>query len=209
MCTSNRKGAGYSLSGSKNIEVLVLSCAKTRIRIRRPGMSHVAPSSPSSGDLPSLLVQDHALMETRLAALVDSMNAMARGGDVDAHFRLVADTLDFFATEGARHESVEETLLFPRLRPLPQFGQILSAIEFQHRMNRAEAEQLRSCVERRVPGPELRRLVVRFVEMHRGHAVAEERALFPLLASALDPKALEELGREARKRLRPGESDSR
>ncbi len=148
-------------------------------------------------------------MEVRLAALVDSMNALGRGGDVDAHFGLVSDTLDYFAAEGAVHESLEEALLFPRISSLPQFKQILSALEFQHRMNRAEAEGLRACVERRAAGTELRRSSVRFIEMHRGHVVAEECALFPLLPSALTPKELDELSLEARRRVQASKAGGR
>lgn len=140
-------------------------------------------------------------METRLSALVESLDSMRNGGDAAAHFGVVADTLDFFAREGAVHESLEETLLFPRLSRLPQFKQILSALEFQHRMNRTEAEQLRACVDRRAAGPEMRRTAVRFIEMHRGHVVAEERALFPLVASTLSAEELDALDREARARM--------
>jgi hemerythrin-like domain-containing protein len=189
--------------------VFALFRAKSLRRIRDVGMTGPTDPAGSPGDIVALLVQDHARMETRLAALVESMNALGRGGDVDLHFGLVADTLDFFATEGGVHESLEETLLFPCIRALPQFGQILSALEFQHRMNRVEAEALRGCVDRRAAGTELRRISVRFVEMHRGHVVAEERALFPLLPSALAPKVLEEIDVEARKRVKAWKNGGR
>ena len=52
----------------------------------------------------------------------------------------------------------------------------------------------------RVGGRELRRLTYRFVEAHRGHAVDEERALFPFAATRLSPMVLLEMGRETRQR---------
>jgi hemerythrin-like domain-containing protein len=171
------------------------------MRRQAVSLSAVTNQTDSLGAFLALLVQDHARMETRLAALVQSMDSVRNGGDVDAHFAVAADTLDFFASDGAQHESLEETLLFPRVGRLPQFKQILSALEFQHRMNRTEGEQLRACVDRRATGPELRRACVRFIEMHRGHVVAEERALFPLVASTLTPHELEALDAEARKRM--------
>ena len=84
----------------------------------------------------------------------------------------------------------------------PEFAQILSALEFQHRMNATAAQEFSACVQKFAPGGgrELRRLAYRFAEMHRGHAVAEERALFPLAATRLSPKVLLELGGEMRQR---------
>jgi hemerythrin-like domain-containing protein len=94
--------------------------------------------------------------------------------------------------------------LFPRIRPLPEFKQILSALEFQHRMNDAGGRELAECVERFAPGGgrELLRLALRFAEMHRGHAIAEERALFPLAAATFSPEMLAEMGREMLERER-------
>jgi len=153
----------------------------------------------ASRDLFSVLTQDHARFEARLQALLQSADALSRTGSSDADRDVITRTLDFFATEGARHEEIEESTLFPRIRPLPQFKQILGALEFQHRMNRTEGEQLRAYVARFAPGsgPELRRLALRFAEMHRAHALGEERALFPLAASVLSPATIEEMGREA------------
>ena len=65
-------------------------------------------------------------------------------------------------------------------------------------MNVSEEKQLSACVDRFAPGSgrELQRLAHRFAEMHRGHAVAEERALFPLAASRLSPQVVAEMSRE-------------
>jgi hypothetical protein len=67
-------------------------------------------------------------------------------------------------------------------------------------MTNAEGEALAACVERFAPGNgrELLRLALRFVEMHRGHAIAEERALFPLAAARLSPQTIAEMGQEVR-----------
>ena len=158
----------------------------------------VPTTTDGSGDFFAVLAQDHARFAGRLQALLQSADALSRTGSSDADRDVIARTLDFFATEGARHEEIEERTLFPRIRPLPQFRQILSALEFQHRMNRTEGEQLRACVDRFVPGngPELRRCAVRFAELHRAHALGEERALFPLAAAVLPPAAMAEMRRE-------------
>jgi len=150
------------------------------------------------------LTQDHARMETRLAALLRAAGTVGTAESSDAALAVVHATLDFLATEGARHEAHEELTLFPRLRSLPEFKQILSALEFQHRMNNTATDELAACLDGFAPekSRELRRLAVRFVEMYRGHAVAEERALFPLAASVLSPKVLAEMGRELQERNR-------
>jgi len=148
------------------------------------------------------LVQDHARIEARLKTLEQAAATVGRGGDPSAALGVIAEVLRFFATEGGLHEAHEELTLFPRLRPLPEFKQILSALRFQHEMNATEGKALSACVEGFAPGSEreLHRLVYRFVEMNRGHAVAEERALFPLAASMLPPMEVDEMGREMRQR---------
>jgi hemerythrin-like domain-containing protein len=154
------------------------------------------------GDFFASLVKEHERFELHLQALMTAADSLSKGEGDRAELAVISKTLDFFATDGARHEEIEEQTLFPRIRNLPAFTQILSALEFQHRMNRVEAQGLRACVDRFAPesGRELRRLAIRFVEMHRGHAVAEERALFPLAGSTLTPKELEAMSREARER---------
>lgn len=154
------------------------------------------------GDFFAFLVQDHARIEARLKALERAADAVSRSESDASMLGIIAGTLEFFSTEGALHEAHEELTLFPRLRSLPAFKQILSALELQHRMNADEGMRLSACVDAFAPGSgrELRRLALRFVEMHRGHAVAEERALFALAASSLSPQAIAEMGHEMRVR---------
>ena len=150
------------------------------------------------------LLQEHALIEERLKQLDAAAAALARDERDPKALARVAETLAFFDGDGARHEADEEVTLFPRLRGLPEFRQIVSALEFQHRMTATEGRALAACVEGYAPGSgrELRRLAYRFAEMHRGHALAEERALFPLAAATLAPKVQLELSREMRERNR-------
>ena len=155
------------------------------------------------------LVQEHARIEVRLRALERAAAAVcgAEAGSVAGNapaLEVIAETLRFFSNDGARHEAHEELTLFPRLWTMPEFKQILSALRFQHEMNAAEGKLLSECAVRFAPGNEreLRRLVHRFAEMNRGHAVAEERALFPLAASRLPPQEVVEMGREMRERNR-------
>jgi hemerythrin-like domain-containing protein len=164
-------------------------------------------ASSEASDFFASLVQDHARIEARLKALEHAAGTVGRSqndSDDSAALGSIAEVLRFFATEGARHEAHEEFTLFPRLRSLPEFKQILSALRFQHEMNAGEGKMLSACVGSFAPSSagELRRLAHRFVEMHRGHAVAEERALFPLAATRLLPQDLVEMGREMRERDR-------
>ncbi len=162
------------------------------------------------GDFFACLFRDHARIEARLGEL-ERVALTPLGVESDAAaLDVVAGTLRFFGTEGARHQDREELTLFPRLQPLPEFKQILSALQFQHRMNDAEGRSLSAFVERFASGSgrELRRLALRFVEMHQGHAIAKERALFPLAASRLQPPALAEMGRELRPRRNEADGGS-
>jgi hemerythrin-like domain-containing protein len=153
------------------------------------------------------LQQDHARIEARLKELDQAAATLSRSESDPAALGILAGTLDFFASEGARHEAHEELILFPRLRSLPEFRQIIGALEFQHRMNAAEGRELSACVAGFGPGSgrELRRLAYRFAEMHRGHAIAEERALFPLALARLSPEVQAEMAREARERNAPSQ----
>ena len=163
----------------------------------------MAEQTSSAGvDFFAKLVEDHTRIEVQLKELLQAADALNRGEDTDAGLAVMKRTLQFFATEGARHEELEERTLFPHLRGRAAFTQILSAFEFQHRMNRTEGQALAEAIARFAPANrhELRRVAVRFAEMHRGHAVAEERALFPLAASTLPPDVLAELARAVPKR---------
>jgi hemerythrin-like domain-containing protein len=143
------------------------------------------------------LRSDHARLETQLREL-DRVAVAASSLDDGVALAIVADTLRFMATEGARHEEREERTLFPRLRELPEFRQILAALEFQHRMNAVEGQALGECAARFAPGqrPELRRLAGRYADANRGHMIAEERALFGLAEQRLAPAVLAAMARE-------------
>jgi len=147
------------------------------------------------------LMEEHARIEVRLRALDQAALRLGRGEVDAAALAVIAETLRFFATEGARHQAHEELTLFPRLQPLAQFKQILSAMAFQHRMNDDTGRELAASVERSAPGRELGRLAARFAEMHRCHLLSEERALFPLASSLLAPEVQAEMGREMRERV--------
>jgi len=155
-------------------------------------------------DFFAVLVQEHAGIEARLKDLDQAVLAVSREPRDIAALEVVAATLDFFATEGARHQAHEELSLLPRLRHLPELKQLGIAMDFQHKMNDATGLELAACVEGFAPERtrELRRLAVRFAEMHRGHMLAEERAIFPIAASALSPAVLAEMGRELQARQR-------
>jgi len=77
-------------------------------------------------------------------------------------------------------------------------------------MNDAAGQELVACVEGFAErSRELRRLAVRFAEMHCGHIIAEERAIFPTAASALSREVIAEMGREMQERRRDRERELR
>jgi hemerythrin-like domain-containing protein len=161
----------------------------------------VDPGSDACGFFETL-TREHAAIEQHLRDLDRAAESASRAQGDAAALDRIALILRFFAREGALHEEHEELTLFPRLRPLRDFRQILSAMEFQHRMN-ADAERELAAFLEDVPtgaGRELRRLAGRFAELQRGHAIAEERAVFPLAAAALTPGELAEMARELRER---------
>lgn len=132
------------------------------------------------------LMRAHAQIETRLRELeVTEPGAMA-------------STLDGFATFAKQHQDDEETILFPRLRALPAFTQMLAAFEFQHQMNETEHAALAASIRAFAPGKEaeIRRAALRFVEVQRAHMLAEETALFPLAKQTLAPDVLAAMSRE-------------
>ncbi len=114
----------------------------------------------------------------------------------------IADVLVFFSQEGARHDDDEEQTLFPRLRGLPDFKQMLDAFDVQHRMNDDALAELVAAARAFAPGAEakVRHLAFRFAEMYRGHIMGEERALFPAAAKALAPDAHAQMAAEMSER---------
>jgi len=159
-------------------------------------MSQAAPAPPA--DFFPRLLADHARIEERLKRLDAASAAIGRQEHDREALAQILETLTWFAGEGARHEAHEEETLFPRLRGYAEFRQILSALEFQHRMTASEGRALAACVAGYGAGSgrELRRLAYRYAEMQRGHALAEERALFPLAAARLAPEVQAEMLRE-------------
>ena len=150
------------------------------------------------------LVREHVAIEARLKELDQAALAVSVDAGDRAALGTVAATLAFFAMEGAHHQAHEELTLLPRLRHLPELKQLVIAMDFQHKMNDATGQELAACIDDFSPerSRELRRLAVRFAEMHRGHMVAEERAIFPIAKSALSPAVLAEMGNEMQARRR-------
>jgi hemerythrin-like domain-containing protein len=155
-----------------------------------------------SPDFFATLLAFHARIEEQVRALEKASDLIVAGGERAAALATVAGVLDFFRTAGALHQADEEQSLFPRLRPLPAFRMIVSALETQHKMSDDAQRELAELVPRFTPadGETLRRFAYRFAEMQRGHLIAEERALFPLATKALAPDVLAELGREQQTR---------
>jgi len=142
------------------------------------------------------LVRAHRDIEVRVAQLETAGRQLR-----DEAYRAVAlssikDVLAFFDGPGATHHADEQDSLFPRLRPVDAFSQMLGAFDVQHQMNDETHAALRRAVADVGSTQALRSLVGRFVEMNRGHMFAEEQALFPKAAEALSGEALAEIAAE-------------
>lgn len=147
----------------------------------------------------SELLRAHAIIEERLQRLERAAGALRDPSGANPLAEISA-TLDFFEKFGAQHQHDEERTLFPRLRPLPAFAQMLDAFDFQHRMADTEQAAFGACVRGFDGGPtaQLERMAHRFAEVQRAHMLAEERALFPLAEQSLPRKVIAEMSRELR-----------
>jgi pyridoxamine 5'-phosphate oxidase len=109
----------------------------------------------------------------------------------------VADLLAFFEGPAALHHADEEQTLLPRLRALEGFAQMVSAFDFQHKMNDDAFAELRAAFDGGADtAARLGPLAHRFAELQRAHLLAEERALFPQAERTLSSETIAEMGRE-------------
>jgi hemerythrin-like domain-containing protein len=140
-------------------------------------------------------MRDHREIEARVADLEQAASNLSGGAGHAAALATIADVAHYFASAAARHHAYEEEVLFPRLRQLDDFAQMVPALEFQHKMNDDAYAELRAAVE---AGDAKRIALVapRFAEMHRAHIMAEERSLFAVAATKLSADVLEQLARD-------------
>jgi hemerythrin-like domain-containing protein len=146
------------------------------------------------------LVHAHAQIEERLQELERAADGLTDPARVPAALEAMKGVLEFFATFGVDHNDDEEKTLFPRLKSVPGFAQMLEAFDFQHKMAETEQRALLARVQGFAPGKErgLRELAHRFAEVQRAHILAEERALFPLAEKNLPRRVLVEMSEELR-----------
>lgn len=144
----------------------------------------------------------HAHIEERLSELESAADALTESDDPKSGVARIAVVLAFFDDFGVRHHEDEEESLFPRLRDLPAFQEMMKAFEFQHRMAVREESEFAAHVRRYAPGAEaaLRAQAQRFVEVQRSHMLAEEKALFPLAERTLGARELQQMASEVRAR---------
>jgi hemerythrin-like domain-containing protein len=172
---------------------------------RRPGPLDVSTDRAYIGPMSTTgfldeLMRAHAMLETRLQGLSRAADALSEPGRASSALDEMTRLLEFVSTFGAQHQEDEERTLFPRLRALGDLGQMLDAYEFQHRMADDEHRAVVAALAAFAPGqePKLRELVLRFVEVHRSHMLAEERALFPMVERRLPAHVLAAMSRELR-----------
>ena len=154
------------------------------------------PQEPDpTQDVFAQLVRAHRDIEARVAELERASDDPS-GSGLDAIARLLA----YFDGPAALHHADEDQTLFPRLRPLDGFAQMLGAFDFQHQMNDAAYAELREAF--RAAPSKLRGVAHRFAELQRAHIMAEERALFPLAARSLSAEVLARMSDEMAARRR-------
>jgi hemerythrin-like domain-containing protein len=138
------------------------------------------------------LLRAHQDIEAHVSELERAADEAGDGTKSAAALATIGEVIAFFEGPGAIHQADEEQTLFPRLRPLATFAQMLAAFDFQHQLTDTTLAQLRTAFRGFSPGaaPKLRQVARQFAEMQRAHMMAEERALFPLAAQALPPEVI-------------------
>lgn len=154
----------------------------------------IDPRAPAP-DFFAQLLRDHRDLEGCLGELEAAAAALDALPSSTAARAALATALAYFDGPAARHHADEAELLFPELRPLPAFAQMVPAFDFQHQLNDGTLAELKAALGPAAPHRigSLADLVHKFVEMQRAHLLAEERALFPLAARTLTPDVVERL----------------
>ncbi|HUH00978.1 MAG TPA: hemerythrin domain-containing protein [Kofleriaceae bacterium] len=158
--------------------------------------------SDSALDPFARLERAHREIEARVAELdraADQISDEALRADALA---TIAGVLAYFEGPGAIHHADEEHTLFPVLRPLEGFAQMLGAFEFQHQMNDTAFAELQAAFAAYQPGgrSRLRELAHRFAELQRAHILAEDRVLLPQAARTLTRDEVRQLGQAMARR---------
>jgi hemerythrin-like domain-containing protein len=160
-----------------------------------------SPSPPPSFDDPvAFLTACHRRLLERLTALERA--AAVPGAALD----VLAEFVRHFDGAGVRHTDDEEASVFPRLAGAG-LGELLAALEAEHRAAEAVYLAARTCVNRLLAAPELAAAIgpelavhaAALAAMYREHIRREEAELFPAI-SALPPAELRAIGIEMRLR---------
>lgn len=139
-------------------------------------------------DIVDLLKSQHAIFLGRLLSLEDLKNS----GDYSGA-ELKKSVLDI-AMEVKKHAEIEESILFPRLRP--HLGEEMTprrVMDFEHKeiyeilatMNQTEDERI------------IRVEAAKFISFLRDHISKEEMVLFPAALQYITKKELNEMGQLA------------
>lgn len=100
-----------------------------------------------------------------------------------------------YESELCGHFEVEETILFPTVRPFVD-GELLDRLIAEHRVMEDLVQRIAAATdEERIP------LLKRFGDVLHGHIRTEERQLFQQIQASLDEARLADVGREVDARL--------
>ena len=149
------------------------------------------------------LESTHRRIEQRLAALEQAASEVDDSALRPDALGTIYDVMGFLARGAVRHHEDEERSLFPRLREVPELGELLKVLEEEHRVHDAVYAELAAYV-RAWPdeGPDrageahLRALVRRLGEVYAAHIQREERELFPVARRLLGADVVATMGAE-------------
>ena len=136
----------------------------------------------------SHLAEDHRRLEEQLKVLDLAAGKLKAGppSEHSAAIQLIIGVVEFFDGPAARHQAYEENYLLPRLRPIAAFSLMVGAFGAQHQMCDDSLRELKTELASGTLGSSrLGACLRRFIEMHRAHLMAEEKALFPLAQQLL------------------------
>lgn len=140
----------------------------------------------------------------RLEEACDALTVAAENRDPGT----IADVSAFFGRQIRRHETDEESSLFPRLAAAHGASRdLLARLEAEHRAQEALVARLADLLERIEKNAaddelwrEMTRVVDPLVQSYRVHVEAEEQSLFPVAQQVLGAAELSAIAREMNER---------
>lgn len=169
--------------------------------------------SPTFQQPLELLSDCHRRVESFLRALI-LVAEQACGGELNSQQREALQTaLRYFREAAPKHTADEEESLFPRMRELGDAAtrealEKIQALESDHKVAKVSHDAVEQLGQRwlavgKLSSEETSSLLKHLRNLqsiYEHHIIVEDTEIFPLAAKVLDPKTLEDVGREMAKR---------